>query len=133
MDQASVVAGVGAVAAFGVAGGALALYGVGVPFAAGAAGLALCAGALLRAIQRPPGPSVAEAGLRDRLQQLEAAASTLRHDLRGVLSPALMVSDRLTTHSDPAIKRAGEAVVKSVERATALLTATKLPAPEKPS
>lgn len=127
MDQAWVVAGVGAVAAFGVAGGSLALLGVGVPFTAGAAGLALCTGGLLRSMQRPPTISTVETELRERIRQLEAAITNLRHDLRGVLSPALMVSDRLTAHSDPTIQRAGEAVVNSVERATALITALKIP------
>ena len=127
MNQAWTVAGVGAAASFGVAGGALALHAAGVPFLMGAAGLALCAGALLRSVQGPPGPSAEDEALRARIHQLEAAASSLRHDLRGVLSPALMVSDRLVGHSDPAIKRAGEAVVTSVERATALLTAKPPP------
>ena len=63
--------------------------------------------------------------LGDRLARIGAAASTLRHDLRGVLSPALMVADRLVNNPDPAIRRAGDAVVRSVDRATALLTASK--------
>ena len=47
--------------------------------------------------------------------------SLLRHELRGALSPALMVSDRLLRSEDPLIRRAGDAVVRSVERATALI------------
>ena len=45
----------------------------------------------------------------------------LRHDLRGALSPALLMADRLLTHADPAVKRAGEIMVKSVDRAASLL------------
>ena len=45
----------------------------------------------------------------------------LRHDLRGALSPALLTADRLLTHADPKVKRAGEIMVKSVERASSLL------------
>jgi len=125
IQQAWVVAGVAAVASFGTAGGALALYGVGIPYMAAAAALALCAGAVVRAAQGHTASTAAETMLRARVEQLEATASGLRHDLRGVLSPALMVSDRLISHDDPAIRRAGEAVVRSVDRATELLAATK--------
>ena len=42
----------------------------------------------------------------------------LRHDLRGILSPALMTADRLLmTTTDPGIKRAAEMMVETVERA----------------
>jgi hypothetical protein len=46
----------------------------------------------------------------------------LRHDIRGALSPALLTADRLLTHSDPAVQRAGDIVVRAVERAAALLS-----------
>ncbi len=45
----------------------------------------------------------------------------LRHDLRGALSPALLIADRLINHEDPKVRRAGEIVVKSVDRASTLL------------
>ena len=45
----------------------------------------------------------------------------LRHDIRGALSPALLTADRLLTHADPAVQRAGDVVVRAVERAAALL------------
>ena len=61
----------------------------------------------------------------DVLAEVEARAATLRHDLRGVLSPALMVTDRLLSNPDPAIQRAGQAIVRSVDRATALIQASK--------
>ena len=70
-------------------------------------------------------------GLRAKLtvqQQLEQQLSTraelqrrLRHDLRGALSPALLTADRLISHQDPKVRRAGEIMVKSVDRASALL------------
>ncbi|MBE7210136.1 MAG: hypothetical protein INR65_03885 [Gluconacetobacter diazotrophicus] len=44
-------------------------------------------------------------------------ASQLRHDLRGILSPAMLVADRLTANPDPAVRRAGETMVATVERA----------------
>ncbi len=54
---------------------------------------------------------------RDRLRQL-------RHDIRGALSPALLASDRLLDHADPAVKRSAEIVVRSVDRAIILLADT---------
>jgi hypothetical protein len=60
-----------------------------------------------------------------RLAELEATVSSLRHDLRGMLAPALLVSDRLVSHSDPKVVRAGETVVKAVRRAEERLAATK--------
>ena len=79
---------------------------------------------------RPPGPSVHREvrdarAQRSRMQEMDAAAAALRHNLRGALSPALMMADRLIAHGDPAVQRAGEIVVRSIDRATALITATK--------
>jgi hypothetical protein len=55
----------------------------------------------------------------------------LRHDIRGALSPALLTADRLLTHADPAVQRAGDIVVRAVERAAALLSDPP-PAPTPP-
>jgi hypothetical protein len=66
------------------------------------------------------------AAMAARLAEVEARASSLRHDLRGILSPALMVTDRLLNNPDPAVQRAGQAVVRTVERATDLIQASKL-------
>ena len=52
--------------------------------------------------------------LRRRLQ-------SLRHDLRGALSPAMLSADRLTMHQDEKVKRAANVVMASLERSTALL------------
>ena len=60
-----------------------------------------------------------------RLAALEATISSLRHDLRGMLSPALLVADRLLAHTDPIVVRAGETVVKAIKRADARLDETK--------
>jgi hypothetical protein len=50
--------------------------------------------------------------------------------LRGILSPALLMADRLLAHDDPAVKRAGEVIARTVERATARL---EPPAPVSPA
>jgi len=63
-----------------------------------------------------------------RLAELEATTSSLRHDLFGMLAPALLVADRLLAHADPKVVRAGETVVKAIKRAEERLVATRPPA-----
>ncbi len=70
----------------------------------------------------------AEQGLA-RLAALEAGTASLRHDLRGILSPALLTADRLLGSEDRLVKRAGEAMVRAVERAEARLAETRDDAP----
>lgn len=60
-----------------------------------------------------------------RLIQLEEATSSLRHDVRGMLAPALLVTDRLLAHADPKVVKAGETVVKAVRRAEERLSSTR--------
>ncbi len=71
------------------------------------------------------------AGKLARLAELEATTSTLRHDLRGMLAPALLVVDRLLAHSDPKVVKAGETVVKAIKRVEERLVATRPPAQER--
>ena len=53
----------------------------------------------------------------DRVLDAETLRS-LRHDLRGILAPALMTADRLLMSTqDPMAKRAAEAMVETIERA----------------
>jgi hypothetical protein len=47
--------------------------------------------------------------------------SLLRHDLRGILSPAMLIADRLLAHEDPAVQRAGDIMNRTIERAAARL------------
>jgi signal transduction histidine kinase len=120
-------------AALGAVGLTLALVGLGLPFllaalvAAWAAGLVQYA-ALRTASPAAPAPDALpppDAALVQRLEEYRRHTAALRHDLRGVLSPALMMSDRLLGHADPAVQRAGNAVVRSIDRATALLAESK--------
>lgn len=132
--QSSILAGF---AAFGAIGASLALVGVGVPFLPAALAAAVAAGLvqhlgqhLGQRLARPARPGgtprpTAEDRLREQLEEYRAHSAVLRHDLRGVLSPALMMSDRLLGHADPAVQRAGNAVVRSIERATTLLASSK--------
>ena len=60
-----------------------------------------------------------------RLAELETNTSSLRHDLRGILSPSLMMADRLVDHPDPKVRRVGEVVVQMVERCSERLKQTR--------
>jgi len=71
--------------------------------------------------------AVAErARIQARQAAMDAQVATLRHDLHGILSPALLTADRLLNSPDPSVRRAGEVMVRTVERATARLAETKL-------
>lgn len=72
---------------------------------------------------------LAEQG-RARLDALEANTSSLRHDLRGILSPALLTADRLLSSEDRIVKRAGEMMVRAVERAEERLRETRAEPPQ---
>ena len=57
-----------------------------------------------------------------KLAEMRSAASVLRHDLRGILSPALLSADRLANSQDAAVRKAADIVIRSVERASARLS-----------
>jgi len=120
------IALIGAGSAFGTSGAVLALMGIGAPFLLAALGVSACAGLLLYGVMPRPGPTaLSYAAIQARVDAIEAQTASLRHDLRGVLSPALIVSDRLAVSADPAVRKAGEAVIRSIERASALIAASR--------
>jgi signal transduction histidine kinase len=55
-----------------------------------------------------------------RLAAVGTAVAKMSHDLRGVLSSALLVADRLTMSQDDKTRQAGDVIVRAVHRATAL-------------
>lgn len=57
---------------------------------------------------------------RRHLAALGAAVAKIQHDLRGVLSSALVVSDRLEGSADPEVRRVTPTLVASIERAAKL-------------
>lgn len=65
-------------------------------------------------------------GLRTALMQrahlaaLGAAVSKINHDLRNILSTAVLVSDRLTHSDDPEVKRQTPMLMSAIDRAVAL-------------
>lgn len=127
------LAALAAILSFGGTGAALALTGLGLPFLLAAAlGSAAVGLVLYPALRQQAPPAPATGPEPDQLSQVQAelqayrdATAGMRHDLRGVLSPALMMSDRLLKHADPAVQRAGQAVVRSIERATDLLATNR--------
>jgi len=52
-----------------------------------------------------------------RLAALGTAVAKVNHDLRGALSPAMLTAERLQCHADPSVKRAGDLLIRAVERA----------------
>jgi hypothetical protein len=100
---------------------------------AGAAGGAIAARVVLlprlrsqlEAAERLRGQLDQAAGAQVHLAEMQVQLSLLRHDLHGILSPALLSADRLSGSDDPAIRKAGEIVIRTVERATARLAETK--------
>ncbi len=59
--------------------------------------------------------------LEQQVATRRANLRQIRHDIRGALSPALLATDRLLASPDPVVKRSAEIVVRSVDRAIALL------------
>ena len=65
-----------------------------------------------------------EQSSQDQLEQLKKLISSLRHDIRGMITPALLIADRLTLNGDPAIQRSGTTITGIVERIVSTLNAT---------
>jgi signal transduction histidine kinase len=58
------------------------------------------------------------------LAALGTAVAKINHDLRGILSSALLVSDRLETSGDPDVQRLAPTVITAIERAVAMCSQT---------
>ncbi len=56
-----------------------------------------------------------------RLAAIGTAVAKVSHDLRGVLSPAMLVAERLQGSQDPSTSKAGAILVRAVERAVELV------------
>ena len=73
-----------------------------------------------------PGAPAVKGAQEAELVELRRQLSTLRHDLRGMLSPALLVSDRLLASEDASVRRAGDVMIRTVERVTERLAETRV-------
>ncbi len=60
----------------------------------------------------------------NRLAALGTVVAKVSHDVRGILSPALLQADRLRKHADPAVRTAGDSLVQAVDRAIDLVHRT---------
>jgi signal transduction histidine kinase len=61
---------------------------------------------------------------RERLAALGTAVSKINHDLRGVLTTAQLVADRLAHSDNPEVRKMAPALVRSLDRAIALCSDT---------
>jgi len=68
-----------------------------------------------------------------RVEVLERLVSELRHDLRGAISPAALIADRLRQNADPGIQRSGRTIGLVVDRVLAILDATCATVPPRSS
>lgn len=59
-----------------------------------------------------------------RLAALGTVVAKVSHDLRGILTPALLTAERLQLNADPKVQRAGETLALAVDRATDLVRRT---------
>jgi hypothetical protein len=85
-------------------------------------GAAVAAAALHRQVFAPQIVAAKAASVGQEIAAARAETQRrLRHDVRGALSPALLTADRLLSHADPAVQRAGDIMVRAVEKTAALL------------
>jgi signal transduction histidine kinase len=57
---------------------------------------------------------------RERLAALGTAVTKINHDLRGILSTAALISERLLDSDDPEVRRIGPRLLAAIERAATL-------------
>ena len=61
---------------------------------------------------------------KERLAQLGGAVSKISHDLRNILTSAVLFTDRIETSEDPAVRRLAPKLVNSITRAVNLCEST---------
>lgn len=61
---------------------------------------------------------------KERLAAIGAAVTKINHDLRGMLSTAQLVSDRLSRMDDPEVQAAAPAIINSINKAVDLCSQT---------
>ena len=59
-----------------------------------------------------------------RIEELERLVSSLRHDLRGIITPASLVADGLRRSADPAVQRAAARISDTIDRIVSRLNET---------
>ncbi len=61
---------------------------------------------------------------QERIDQLEQLVASLRHDMRGIVTPAALVAEGLRANADPAIQRSASRIAEVIERIVSRLNAT---------
>lgn len=61
---------------------------------------------------------------QEHLAALGSAVSKINHDLRGILSTAVLLSDRLSSVDNPEVKRVASPLIQAIDRAINLCTQT---------
>lgn len=59
-----------------------------------------------------PGPS------QEAPENLPEISRELRHDIRGLLSPAVLRADQLSTHPDESVRTKAEQILEALDRIT---------------
>ncbi|GAA4503643.1 HAMP domain-containing histidine kinase [Gluconacetobacter tumulicola] len=62
-------------------------------------------------------PTGAPAGAPSDSLPASGSRSKVLHDIRGLLSPALLSADRLSLHADPKVRELAEQIIRSIEQA----------------
>jgi len=75
----------------------------------------------LAAMQRELRAALAQ---KAHLAALGTAVAKINHDLRGILSSALLVSDQLETSEDPDVRRMAPTLITAIDRAVAMCSQT---------
>ncbi|WP_185368823.1 hypothetical protein [Acetobacter pasteurianus] len=104
-----------------VAGALLAgVLGLSFPAALGPIICAAALGAWL-GIKLQPHYAAAPAPVAAPQAPAPTADSKLRHDIRGIVSPAMLAAEQLDTSADPAVQKAAKTINDSLDRLTARL------------
>lgn len=65
----------------------------------------------------PAAPTGASAAAPSDSSPASGSRSKVLHDIRGLLSPALLSADRLSLHADPKVRELAEQIIRSIEQA----------------
>jgi signal transduction histidine kinase len=93
---------------------AMLAIGLVIGLAVGAAAATLLARRAIRAAR------TGQAQAQAREAAVAVAVSKLGHDLRGALSPGLLMAEHLEGNADPAVKRAATVIAQALDRAAEL-------------
>ncbi len=79
----------------------------------------LAAGWGIAVLRRGPAPEPPAPPEDTRAADLAGVLSRTTHDIRGALSPAMLMTERLESHADPAVRDIAEAISRAMDQATA--------------